>query len=129
LKKTLNKCDKLRLRSEFEHVRESGNKKVGRFVVLVTATAPDGKLRCGVVCNRRYSVRAVIRNRARRLLWESFRLLKAQIVPCHMTLIVRAAMAGRKQFEVQKELFRLLKDANRIRADWNGGDPPLSASS
>jgi ribonuclease P protein component len=114
LKYTLNSTDKLRLKSEFNHVRVKGHKLVGRYCLLVTAPDTDGKLRCGVICGKKYSNRAVKRNRARRLMWESFRLLKPQISTCHMVLIARKMIADAKQMDVQAELERLLKKAGQF---------------
>jgi len=101
--------DKLRLKSDFDRVRASGIKEVGRFVVLVWAKASDDKLRCGVVCGRRFSKKAVDRNRAKRLLWESFRLLKACIRTSHVLLIPRSHIASRHVQDVQRDLIRILK--------------------
>lgn len=112
LKKSLKKADKLTLKSDFAYVRENGRKYVGRlFLLVVTAGAPDDKLRCGVICGRKFSKKAVVRNRARRLLWESFRYLKSNIKPVHMVLITRSWIKDKKQQDVQKEMELLLKKA------------------
>ncbi|OGV40242.1 MAG: ribonuclease P protein component [Lentisphaerae bacterium GWF2_45_14] len=116
LKYSLNKTDKLRLKSEFEQVREHGTRYVSGDCVLSVSGSPDGRLRCGVVCGKKFSKKSVIRNRARRLLWESFRLLKPDIAICHMVLIPRQGMKGRKQQEIQMSFQRLLKKA-RLTTD------------
>ena len=94
LKKTLRKPDKLRFKSEFERVRANGTKLVGPSMLLVYAEAPDSSLRCGVICGRKYSLLAVKRNRARRLLWESFRILRGTLPPVWMILIPRNRRNG-----------------------------------
>lgn len=94
---------------EFALVREQGHKTVGRMIVLGYAAAPDGQVRLGLICSRRYDRRAVERNRARRLLRESYRQLRPHIdQPLWLVAIARDAMHGRKQPEVQAELACLL---------------------
>lgn len=83
-------------------------------MLMVTAASSDKTLKCGVICGRKYSNRAVDRNRARRLLWESFRKLKPEISPCHMSLIARKGIAGMKQQDVQKQMRFLLKEAGLL---------------
>ena len=111
MKYSLNKTDKLLLKSEFDYLKEHGTRYVSGDCVLSVSGSPDGRLRCGVVCGKKFSRKAVIRNRARRLLWESFRLLKPEMAVCHMVLIPRQGIKGKKQQEIQLSLQRLLKKA------------------
>ena len=117
LKKRLRSADKLKLKSEFDYLKESGEKLVGRNFLLVHAPAKDGKLRWGVICSRRFDKRAVVRNRARRLLWESFRQLKSRINPCHVVLIPRRQIIKKKQQDVEKEMKYLLKKGKLLQKD------------
>lgn len=112
MKYSLNKSDKLLLKSEFEHLKEHGTRYASGDCVLSVSGPPDGKLRCGVICGKKFSKKAVERNRARRLLWESFRLLKPKIKICHMVLIPRQRIKGKKQQEVQNSLLYILKKAD-----------------
>jgi ribonuclease P protein component len=115
LKQTLKPSDKLRLKSEFDFIRANGRKFPGMLLLLVIATAQDEKLRAGVICGKKFHRNAVIRNRARRLIWESFRLLKAKIsANAHIAVIPRHPMLQAKQQDVQAELERLLKRARLI---------------
>ncbi|QSH42531.1 ribonuclease P protein component [Lentisphaerota bacterium ZTH] len=114
MKKSLTSADKIALKSEFDYIRAEGKKYVAGCVLLVVAPSPDGKLRCGVVCGKKYSNSAVKRNRARRLLWESFRLLKSQIGPAHCIMIPRRRIAVLKQPDVQKALNYLFRKAGLI---------------
>jgi ribonuclease P protein component len=114
LKKSLTSVDKLRLKSDFDYVRDNGVKYVGNCLLLVAAPSPDEKLRCGVICGKKYNKSAVKRNRARRLLWESFRLLKAQILPGYLIMIPRQQIAVMKQPEVGKQLKELLRKAGLL---------------
>jgi ribonuclease P protein component len=115
LKKSLKSSDKLRLKSEFDYVRNKGFKHVAESLLLVAAPPPNGELRCGVICGKKYNKSAVKRNRARRLLWESFRLLKARISPNYLILIPRQRIAALKQPEVQKHLEKALRKANLLK--------------
>jgi ribonuclease P protein component len=114
VKKTLRKPEKLRFKAEFDQVRLNGKKLVGTAFLAVCAPSPDGLTRCGVICSRKYSLLAVKRNRARRLLWESFRLLKEYMPACHMILIPRRKMEKRKRQEVTRELAALLAKENQL---------------
>ena len=122
MKRTLVKADKIRFKSEFDQIRRNGTKLVGSRMLAVYAPAPDGKLRCGVVCGKKYSLLAVKRNRARRLCWESFRLLKDRLEVCHLLLIPRRRMEEAKRPEVTRELAGLLAKAGLLPAV--GADSP-----
>ncbi len=111
MKKNIKKEEKLRLKSDFDYVRKNGIKFVGKNFILVVAKHEDESLKCGVICSKKYNKRAVKRNRARRILWESFRLLKESISPAHFVLITRKWIADKKQQDVQKEMEYLLKKA------------------
>ncbi|MBQ9789819.1 MAG: ribonuclease P protein component [Lentisphaeria bacterium] len=109
MKKSLRKADKLKLKSDFEYVRNCGVKYVGKgFLTVVAPPNVENRVRCGVICSRKYSTLAVKRNRARRILFESFRLLKENIKPCVIVLIPRHNMMDYKQpqamIELQKDL-------------------------
>lgn len=111
----LDKRDKLFLKSDFDFVRQNGVKSVSPGILVVTA--PGERLRCGVVCGKKYSLLSVVRNRARRLLWESFRLLKPEISPCTMILIPRKKMLSYKGQQVTAELAEILKEQKLMPQD------------
>jgi len=111
LKYSLKSSDKLRLKSDFDFVRANGVKYISRICVLAAAPSRDGALRGGVICGRKFSVKAVVRNRARRLLWESVRLLKPYLRAAHFVMIPRAGIKELRQQEVQVQLEKLFKKA------------------
>lgn len=123
VKKSLCKADKIRFKSEFDRIREDGRKLVGSGMLAVYAPAPDGKLRCGVICGKKYSLLAVKRNRARRLLWESFRLLKDRIGTCHLLLIPRRRMEEANRRQVTQELLSLLAKGGVVPKELAGSPP------
>ena len=116
---SLRKREKLRTRKDFDALKEHG--KACRdpfFTVLVRAAEPDDpgqNLRYGIICSRKLHHSAVVRNRARRLITETFRLCKENILPCGILVIPRRAIFGAKQQEVQEHLLRTLKKAGLIR--------------
>ena len=116
---SLRKQEKLRTRKDFDALKEHG--KACRdpfFTVLVQAAEPDDpvqNLRYGIICSRKLHHSAVVRNRARRLITETFRLCKENILPCGILVIPRRAIFGAKQQEVQEHLLRTLKKAGLIR--------------
>ncbi|MCQ2378979.1 MAG: ribonuclease P protein component [Victivallaceae bacterium] len=111
-RRNLSKPDKLTLKADFDYVRQNGRKFAA--AALVAVVAPGEKLRCGVICGKKYSLLAVKRNRARRLLWESFRLLKPAISPCTLILIPRREMALRNRMQVTRELAEMLVKAGKL---------------
>ena len=130
-RRRLRKQEKLRTRKDFDALKEHG--KACRdpfFTVLVRAAGPDDPVRIiryGVICSRKLHHSAVIRNRARRLVTETFRLSKENILPCSIVVIPRRAMFGAKQQEVQEHLLRTLKKAGLVRKK-NQGDIPSANS-
>ncbi|MDD2403585.1 MAG: ribonuclease P protein component [Victivallaceae bacterium] len=119
---------KLRLKSEFDYVRNNGEKYISRLCVLSVATSRDGKLRGGVICGKKYSLKAVERNRARRLCWESIRMLRSNISPVHFVLIPRAKMKiGCKQQDVQRDIAFLFRKAGLLNGE-SGSTCPVFQS-
>ena len=86
---------------------------------MAVSVAPgEGKFaKCGVICSRKFSLLAVERNRARRMMWESFRLLGRRILPFRMVLIPRRRIKGAAQTEVMEELAKLLAAAGVLQTE------------
>ena len=128
---SLRKQDKLRTRKDFDALKEHG--KACRdpfFTVLVRAAEPDDpvrNLRYGIICSRKLHHSAVVRNRARRLITETFRLCKENILPCGILVIPRRAIFGAKQQEVQEHLLRTLKKAGLIREKQTADTPSVNS--
>ena len=118
-RRNLRKQEKLRTRKDFDALKEHG--KACRdpfFTVLVQAAEPNSPVqnpRYGVICSRKLHHSAVVRNRARRLITETFRLCKETILPCSILIIPRRTIFGAKQQEVQEHLLRTLKKAGLTR--------------
>jgi ribonuclease P protein component len=114
----LNRDDTLHLKSEFNYVKQNGKKFVGRYMLLITAPSDEKHVRIGIICGKRFSKKAVTRNRARRLIKESFRLIKNGVRTSHCIFIVRQKMKNAKMPEVQKEMIRLMQKASLLSVEF-----------
>ena len=112
----LLKSDKLTLKADFDAVKESGRSAAGVLLVAAAADTTDNSLKAGVICGRKFCIRAVVRNRARRLVWESFRLLKPQIKPCRLVFIPRQRIKKAACADVQQEMIKLLRKLALLRS-------------
>lgn len=111
-KRSTRKRQRLTLRSEFNYVKKSGVKQVGKLCVLQVAKAPDGRVRQAIVISRYFSAKAVLRNRARRLLRVAQRDVEEEITePCWIVLRPRQAMKVAKASQVTEELRNLIRMA------------------
>ncbi|MBE6408276.1 MAG: ribonuclease P protein component [Lentisphaerae bacterium] len=103
------RADKLKRKSEFDEVKASGLKwNDPLFTFLAVPASCEEGVRCGIICSRRFDKRAVVRNRARRLLWEAFRLLKADFPPCRFLLIPRRKICTENMNVVREHLNAVL---------------------
>ena len=107
----LCKRDKIHLKSQFDQIRRDGKKFLAPGVVAVVAPSPTGCLECGVICSKKYSLLSVTRNRARRLLWESFRMLKPDLAVCRILLIPRKRMLKYDRIQTTREIAKILAEA------------------
>jgi len=102
---------RLRTRSQLEYVKTHGPRRAGRHCVVSIACPPDARRRFAIITSRRYSKRAVDRNRARRLLRETYRLLLPRMRDIWVVFIPRRAMLraglGDVLPEVESALTRL----------------------
>lgn len=105
-KQTLPKTERILASRVFRQLYAEGRRQMGRFVVLYAHQRPDGPRQLGVVTSRRVGG-AVVRNRVRRLLRETYRHHKHHL-PDHLQLVMiaRPAIAGKGLSEVASDVLR-----------------------
>ncbi len=114
-RKPFTRETRLRNSAQLRLVREKGEKKVGRLMMVrVLSPAPDRQLKTAILISRHFSTKAVARNRARRLFREALRERFAKLPACWLTVTPRQYIKGKKEQEVAAELEKLL-------ADWQAG--------
>lgn len=93
----------------FQQVFNDGGEVVGRGIILWVRRADDCACRMGVVATKRTFHDAVDRNRAKRLIRESFRLARHEFIDDSWDIVIlaRRRILGMKQPDVQKELIKL----------------------
>ncbi len=112
----------IKTRGQFQRVYNSGNKSVGRYLVVFALPSPDidgdgSELLVGVVASRKVG-NAVRRNRAKRRLRAAFRSVRSSIVsPAWVVLVSRAAAADEvaNSKDVAEEMDRLLRKMGLVQ--------------
>ena len=95
---------RLRCQSHLTTVRNQGRSQAGRTcVVNVLMPPPDGTKRAAFCISRHFSKLAVVRNRARRLFREVFRLLHPSLPPCWVLFIPRRQIRSAKMQDVLED--------------------------
>ncbi len=105
--KVFGKEFRLRTREQLAYVRTQGTSLVGTTCIVAFAPAPAGGRRLGILISRRYSTHAVVRNRARRLLREAYRMLLPELRDVWLVLVPRRRMQTAKLGDVLPEVRRL----------------------
>jgi ribonuclease P protein component len=114
---TFPKEERLRYGYQFRRLYEHGRRVQGQLAVVFVDVPPAGTTgrTLGVVTSRRVG-NAVVRNRARRLMREVYRLhrdrLKANI---QIVIVARAAINGRPYREVETALLDQFRAAGAVQ--------------
>lgn len=105
-------AERLRLRQEYERVYHDGRPFRTSLIVLFLLTSPDLVRKAGFVAGRRVGG-AVIRNRARRLMRESYRRRRTALPErgLHMVFVARLGCGEASFADVDAALGRLLEKA------------------
>ena len=112
LPKRFRRSQHIRHGWEFRRAKEKGRRVICGCLIMNWIEPPQGsEPRLGLITTRKLG-NAVVRNRARRLLRESFRLLQHTLQqPVDIVLVARKSIIGMKQQEVQADFQRALKRA------------------
>jgi ribonuclease P protein component len=107
---------RLQRNAEFRRVYDAGRRVEGRLAVLYALDAPSAPRAIGVVTSRKIG-NAVVRNRARRLLREAYRLNQHKLKDhVQLVLIARTAINGRRLAEVESAVLGLFEKAGCLVA-------------
>jgi len=95
---------RLRTKAHMDAVRATGKSRAGRRCVAIAAPTQDGNRRVVFIISRRYSRKAVVRNRARRLFREAYRRLLPGLRDGWLIFLPRKHMQEAKMQDVLAEL-------------------------
>ena len=103
---------RLKQQGEFARARAQGRRLIcGCLIANVLPRPGLPAARLGVVTGKTVG-NAVARNRARRLMRESFRLHQHELAgPVDLVLVARPSIAGKKLAEVERDFLRVLRQA------------------
>ena len=112
----LSRQSRLQQSRDFARVRQVGERLAVGCLIANWNKLPDGASpRLGVVTSKKIGG-AVQRNRARRLLRESFRLHQHDFAqPIELVLVARNSIAGKTFAAVEKDYLAALKRANLLK--------------
>lgn len=106
--KAFSPATRIRRLADFQFIRQHGDTAVGRRTVVRLVDSPDGNRRVAFVISRRYSPKAVIRNRARRLFREVYRRMLPELRDCWLEFRPRYRMQGARLADIEPEIRRLV---------------------
>lgn len=102
------KSARIRKRADFLRIQSDGIRiQTRHFILLVSACEERGSPRLGIVASRKVGT-AVQRNRARRMLRESFRRMRPRIAALDIVVIVRSSATKLMCGDIDLEMGRLL---------------------
>jgi len=112
----LSRPQRVRESREFNLLRQSGTRATSGCLIANWRTLDSaGPSRLGVIASRRIGP-AVVRNRAKRLLREVFRLHQHEFAnPVELVLIARSSIVGRSRTGVERDFFRVMRSRDVIR--------------
>jgi ribonuclease P protein component len=107
---------------DFARVRRAGERLVNGCLIANWQRLPSGAAsRLGVITAGRIGD-AVVRNRARRLMRETFRLHQRELAaPVDLVLVARPSIVGKGFADVEKDFLTTLKRARLLKAIGGGG--------
>lgn len=105
---SFGRASKIKSSRRFQEVFASPDKRVGRFVVVWsgTGTSESGESRLGIVASKRTFRHAVERNRAKRLIRESFRQIRPEFAgpPRDFVVIAKRRILEAKCGDVREDM-------------------------
>ena len=113
----LPKSARVKQRRDFELVRAKGRRLTCGCLIANWLVLPSGaQSRLGVITSRRVGP-ATVRNRARRLLRESFRQHQNELsTPATIVLVARSSIVGKPFIAVERDYLSALRRAGLLSA-------------
>lgn len=108
------RASRLRQSRDFLRLKKQGQRLAcGCLLANWLRLPPGSKPRLGVVTSGKLGD-AVKRNRARRLLRESFRLHQRELAPVELVLVARASILGKHFSDVEKDFLTTIRKAGLL---------------
>jgi len=115
LDRCLSKKQRLTRSSLFQETFAQKQRWVGRYMVLWRRSGADASLRLGVVTSKKVSLRANLRNRARRRLREAYRNLRPYLSGNFDVLLIgRRNILDAEWKDILNEMLKLAQQAELI---------------
>ncbi|HSE13032.1 MAG TPA: ribonuclease P protein component [Rudaea sp.] len=95
---------RLREAADFLALRREGKRIASPCFHAQYRLTETGHARLGMAVSRRVSKHAVVRNRIRRIIRESFRVRRGALPDCNILLIARSEAAARSRAELRTDL-------------------------
>ena len=110
------RSSRLKQKGDFLRARAKGQRLVcGCLIANILLRQADAPSRLGVVTSKKVG-EAVGRNRARRLMRESFRLHQHELErPIDLVLVARPSIAGKAFADVERDFLRVLRQAKVLK--------------
>ena len=101
---------------DFSRIRQQGQRLITGCLIANWLILPPGSpMKLGVVTSKKIG-NAVVRNRARRLMREAFRVHQHELAdPVHLVLVARASIAGKALAGVEKDFLTTLRKAGLLK--------------
>jgi ribonuclease P protein component len=113
---SLGRDRRIRCSRDFALVRQTGRRLAHGCLIANWKTLPtEAQSRLGVITSRKVG-NAVVRNRARRLLRESFRRHQLELaMPVDLVLVARPSIAGKSFVEVESTFLSAARKAGLLK--------------
>ncbi|MCB1023013.1 MAG: ribonuclease P protein component [Acidobacteria bacterium] len=120
------KENRIRKRSDFQKVYEKGKRIKGRFMTAFVLPSETSFQRIGITASKKAIGNAVMRNRAKRLLREAFRLSKTELIELNCkydwVLNARRDLLDVKLETPLAEFRRIVSEVKQIEFEINKGE-------